>query len=58
MLRYVWLIPHKASGTRGMVDNFWIDICDSANDGKKDLAKGAGGDYRFFSSSNNMSASQ
>ncbi|KAK4653286.1 hypothetical protein QC762_0082020 [Podospora pseudocomata] len=40
-----------------MVDNFWTDIRGSADGNRNDdLAKGAGGDYRYFSWSNNMDA--
>jgi hypothetical protein len=39
-----------------MVNNFWIDIRGEAIGGRNDdLAKGSGGDYRYFQWSNDMS---
>ncbi|KAK3385119.1 hypothetical protein B0H63DRAFT_522460 [Podospora didyma] len=57
--RYVWLVPRRAPRPRMMVDKFWTDIRNSRDEGRNDdLAKGAGGDYRYFSWSNDMSATQ
>ncbi|RGP71958.1 hypothetical protein FSPOR_3073 [Fusarium sporotrichioides] len=53
---YVWLIPHRAPRPNMMVNNIWTDIRGDNIDGRDDLAKGAGGDYRFFSWSNDMNA--
>ena len=41
-----------------MVDNIWVDVSDSRDEGRDDLAKGAGGDYRYLAWSNDMTASQ
>ncbi|CAK7212931.1 hypothetical protein SCUCBS95973_001627 [Sporothrix curviconia] len=53
---FVWLIPHKASSPHIMADNIWVDIRDSSDGDRDDLAKGAGGDYRYLSWTNNMNA--
>ncbi|KAK4675722.1 hypothetical protein QC764_0081030 [Podospora pseudoanserina] len=54
---YVWLVPKRAPRPKMMVDNFWTDIRGSPDGNRNDdLAKGAGGDYRYFSWSNNMDA--
>ncbi|CAK7211918.1 hypothetical protein SEUCBS140593_001328 [Sporothrix eucalyptigena] len=55
---YVWIVPHRASSPRTMVDNIWVDIRGSKDGGRNDdLAKGAGGNYRYLSWSNDMGAS-
>ena len=41
-----------------MADNIWVDVCDSQDEARDDLAKGAGGDYRYLAWSNDRKASQ
>ncbi|KAF3761205.1 hypothetical protein M406DRAFT_73640 [Cryphonectria parasitica EP155] len=54
---YVWLTVRRAPKPTMMVDKIWTDIRSNSDGGRKDdLAKGAGGPYRYFSWSNNMNA--
>ncbi|CAK7223404.1 hypothetical protein SBRCBS47491_005196 [Sporothrix bragantina] len=54
---YVWLTAKRASGARTMVDKIWTDISGDKDPRRDDdLAKGAGGDYRYLSWSNDMNA--
>lgn len=39
-----------------MVDSIWIDIQSDSISGCDDLAKGAGGDYRYLQLSTNLAA--
>ncbi|KAK8144244.1 hypothetical protein G3M48_006127 [Beauveria asiatica] len=39
-----------------MVDNLWVEIRGNPDDKRDDLAKGAGGDYRYLALSNDMNA--
>ncbi len=41
-----------------MVNNIWVDIRGDRAEGRDDIAKGAGGDYRYLQWSNDMTASQ
>ncbi|KAH7009807.1 hypothetical protein EDB80DRAFT_891959 [Ilyonectria destructans] len=50
---YVWLRVHRANSPTAMVENIWVEISGSNDGDSKDLAKGAGGDYRFLKWSNN-----
>lgn len=45
--KYVWLRVHRAPKPSMMVDNFWTHI-GGERKGVPDLAKGSGGDYRYF----------
>ncbi|KAF7556418.1 hypothetical protein G7Z17_g1388 [Cylindrodendrum hubeiense] len=49
---YVWLHVRRATRPSEMVSNIWIDMRDNDENGRDDLAKGAGGDYRFPAWSN------
>lgn len=54
LFRYVWLRVHNADSANRMIDNVWLDIRGSKRDGREDdIAKGAGGDYRYFDWSHN-----
>ena len=46
--RYVWLIPVFTSTASAAVTGFSIAIQKSADPAFNDLAKGAGGDYRYL----------
>ncbi|KAK0387217.1 hypothetical protein NLU13_5530 [Sarocladium strictum] len=41
-----------------MIDSLWIDIRSEPEDGRQDLAQGAGGKHRYLSWSNNMNANE
>jgi hypothetical protein len=51
---YVWLRAKRATAPKMMVDNIWTHIGDE-KEGQLDLSKGAGGSYRYFLTSNDMS---
>lgn len=53
VLRYVWLRVHRANSPTAMVNNIWVEISGNSDGSSKDLAQGAGGDYRFLKLSNN-----
>ncbi|KAI0454541.1 hypothetical protein F5B21DRAFT_475008 [Xylaria acuta] len=54
---YVWLTVRRATKPTMMADKFWTDIRSSRDESRNDdLAKGAGGSYRYFSWSNDMNA--
>ncbi|KAK0666762.1 hypothetical protein QBC41DRAFT_305001 [Cercophora samala] len=56
---YVWLVPKRAPKPKMMVDKLWVEIRGDNDGGRNDdLAKGAGGDYRYLSWSNDMDASR
>ncbi|KAE8352222.1 hypothetical protein BDV28DRAFT_5583 [Aspergillus coremiiformis] len=46
--KYVWLSPKWQSNTSDAVSNIRIIIQDNADGNYSDLAKGAGGDYRYL----------
>ncbi|KAF4334948.1 hypothetical protein FBEOM_11205 [Fusarium beomiforme] len=52
---YVWLRVHRAQAKDQMVNNFWIDVVGD-DDGRSDLAKGAGGNYRYIGFSRDSNA--
>ncbi|KAH6866013.1 hypothetical protein B0T10DRAFT_532514 [Thelonectria olida] len=53
--KFVWLRIHRAPKPSMMVNHFWTDIRDSPIPGRDDdLAKGAGGDFRYLQWSNDM----
>ncbi len=56
--RYVWLTPCRAASPRAMANNLWINITDNGEDGQSDLAKGAGGAYRYLKVSHEMQAEE
>ncbi|KAM3426225.1 hypothetical protein NHJ13734_009585 [Beauveria thailandica] len=53
---YVWLTICRAPSSKQMVDNLWVEIRGNPDDKRDDLAKGAGGDYRYLALSNDMNA--
>ncbi|KAF5024857.1 hypothetical protein F66182_3096 [Fusarium sp. NRRL 66182] len=48
---------HRAQAPGQLVNNLWIDVTGS-DDSRSDLAKGAGGDYRYIGSSKDTNATQ
>jgi histone deacetylase HOS3 len=48
VLRYVWLVPVYTFEATQAATSFDIRIQPSAIDGKDDLAKGTGGDWRYL----------
>lgn len=50
---YVWLRVHRANSPTAMLNNIWVEFSGSDDGVSKDLAKGAGGQYRFLKWSNN-----
>lgn len=53
VLSYVWLRVHRANSPAATVNNIWVEIRGDDDGVSKDLAKGAGGHYRFLKWSNN-----
>ncbi|KAH6891474.1 hypothetical protein B0T10DRAFT_485368 [Thelonectria olida] len=53
--KYVWLRIHRAPKPSMIVNQFWVDVRENSIGGRDDdLAKGAGGDYRYLQWSNDM----
>ncbi|RGP81410.1 hypothetical protein FLONG3_555 [Fusarium longipes] len=52
---YVWLKVHYATKPIDLVSNIWFERCDRKIEGLDDLAKGAGGQYRYLHIKNDMS---
>ena len=48
LFRYVWLVPHYTEDANAAVTGFEIIIQGGADPALDDLAKGAGGDYRYL----------
>ncbi|GAB7357357.1 hypothetical protein MBLNU459_g8304t1 [Dothideomycetes sp. NU459] len=51
---YVWLKVHTAQQTSQIVDNIWTLVQGDQITTQNDLAKGAGGDYRYLEWTNNL----
>ena len=52
--RYVWLVPQYTNDPDSAVTSFQIDIQSQENPDLDDLAKGAGGDYRYLLSAQDI----
>ena len=49
--RYVFIVPSTTTDQNAAVDAFTLTIQADAISGELDLAKGAGGDYRYLTTS-------
>ena len=47
-IRFVWLVPHYTEDARGAATGFEVIIQGDSDPSLQDLAKGAGGDYRYL----------
>ncbi|KAI9147015.1 hypothetical protein HJFPF1_13045 [Paramyrothecium foliicola] len=54
--KFVWIRAYRATKPSEMMNHIWRDVLDNPIEGRDDIAKGAGGSYRYLQWSNDMRA--